>query len=341
MRRILVGLVVLLLVAGCGGTKHLQHLLKNGPKTTYSYPAGVDSGLIEALAVDPHHPQTVYAHQMVGSLFKSTDSGARWRSVEPARWSINGFALDPRRPATVYAEGSDPLSREHVIKSTDGGLSWRKLGHEGQFASAFAVAASGRVLYLGTVQSGVFASRDGGRSWRSVGLRGTPLIDALAVDPQNPQIVYAIQNAAIGGPVFESRNGGTTWRQEDFGGGTAFKSGVLVVAPDPRHPRVVYAGAIGGVFKSTNGGASWRPAGLGREGFIEQFAFDPRNARVVYTASPTGVFKSADGGRSWRPVSFEGKPAGDRIQALTISPNGRILYIGTGAGGVFALRFGR
>jgi hypothetical protein len=40
-------------------------------------------------------------------------------------------------------------------------------------------------------------------------------------------------------------------------------------------------------------------------------------------------------------VNFEGMPAGDRILALAISPTGRILYIGTIAGGVFALRFGR
>jgi photosystem II stability/assembly factor-like uncharacterized protein len=73
-----------------------------------------------------------------------------------------------------------------VLKSTDGGATWRDL--DGGFATSFfnAVAVNPhapRVVYAGG-GSGLFVTVDGGETWRRYkGDLGRRSIDALAFDP--------------------------------------------------------------------------------------------------------------------------------------------------------------
>src|SRR6478672_4566277 len=61
-------------------------------------------------------------------------------------------------------------------------------------------------------------------------------IGALAVDPQNPQTVYA--GDAEAGGVFKTTNGGQTWTRF-----MSLDSDVSTLAVDPQNPNVVYVGS--------------------------------------------------------------------------------------------------
>jgi len=95
----------------------------------------------------------------------------------------------------------------------------------------------------------VFKSTDGGVSWSAFnnGLTNT-VVQALALDPQTPAIIYA---GTRGGGVFKSTDGGASW--------SAFNNGltntvVQALAIDPQTPAIIYAGTYGsGVFSMQQG----------------------------------------------------------------------------------------
>lgn len=322
---LLLGVVLLLLLlATFSGGKHSQ-LAARGLS-------------IDELAVDPVRGRTVYALRN-GTLFKTADGGANWREIDfpydcatSCRTVIDAFAFAP--PGNLYLTGVSTI--DVAFRSLDGGTHWRKVRDpfDGPVKS-FAVAPSDhRVLYAAVFStlSGVFRSTDGGGSWLIAGLTGTG-IDALAVDPQNPQIVYAV---SPGGPfqshVFKTTNGGRSWHE--LGAKTLAGQGVQTITPDPRRPRTLYAAASlqNGIFKSTDAGAHWRLDGL-RGQAVNQVEVDPRNPRKLYAAVlDDGVFESTDGGTAWHRLGLPNENVG----VLAISSDGRILYTGTADDGVIA-----
>ncbi|HEV2033943.1 MAG TPA: sialidase family protein, partial [Candidatus Dormibacteraeota bacterium] len=145
---------------------------------------------------------------------------------------------------------------------------------------------------------GLFKSTDGGETWSEAigtstfGGRG---IGSIAVDPRNPNVVYAsstmglhgmssvccsgIQRIVIPGAkqwgVYKSTDGGQNWSFIHSGAATTAECGtditliaanatpctprgVRVVVLDPSNPDVVYASSYArGVWRSTNGGSTW------------------------------------------------------------------------------------
>jgi len=166
---------------------------------------GPEGGYIQALAIDPTTPATVYAGTPGGGVFKSTDGGASWAAVNSGLTNTNVFALAiaPTTPTTVYAG----TIRGGVFKSTDGGASWVDTQLTNTVVQALTIdPASPTTIYVGTYGRGVFKSTDGG-PWKAV---STSVMDArvvgLATAPTTPTTVYAA--TAGGGALFKSPDGG-------------------------------------------------------------------------------------------------------------------------------------
>jgi photosystem II stability/assembly factor-like uncharacterized protein len=180
-----------------------------------------------ALAIDSRQPAIVYAGTGSG-VFKSTDGGRHWRAANrglaspSGRDRIEGFvralAIDPRHPKTIYAG-----TERGFFKSTDAGASWTAPDTASTPRTVTSLAVDPRnsqVLYAGTY-NGVAKSTEGGRSWRyrNRGLARRyvleePLVAAVAVDPHEPQTVYAGGTAWAGGTggIFRSVDGAHRWR---------------------------------------------------------------------------------------------------------------------------------
>ena len=219
---------------------------------------------VDALAVAPGEPQTVYAGSG-GGVFKSTDGGATWQAANGRLFDgatdsrehrmLEGFVyslvVDPRDAETVYA-GTWSAG---LLKTTNGGASWQRLD-PGPIGSMVLDPSDPETIYLGSgAESGVSMSTDGGRTWQSTGLRGTD-VGALAVDPEHPEILYA--GTAKG--LLKTSDGGATWRA---GGLKGYVTGVKI---DPERPTTLYAATSSGVHRSRDGGRTWRALDAGREG---------------------------------------------------------------------------
>jgi photosystem II stability/assembly factor-like uncharacterized protein len=159
-------------------------------------------------------------------------------------------------------------------------------------------------------------TRQTGGGWTPLGLYGGN-VQALAIDPTNPNVVYAATDS--GGGVFKSTDGAATWTGL-YAELPRFEA--LALAIDPRHPFTIYVSLAGGagVYKSRDGGVTWNATGSGLRSVAATLAIDPIHARTLYAGSAAGVDKSVDGGGTWTPAG-QGLPA-DRgaVVALAIDP---------------------
>ena len=133
-------------------------------------------------------------------------------------------------------------------------------------------------VYAGTYSDGVSKTTNGGTIWNPIN-NGLPIdpwgktdLGALAIDPSNPNVIYAsvevnIPNSFAYFPaIFKSTNGGANWSQIFNGLSVIYSLTSLVI--DPVNPNTIYAAGYnynccgGVVLKSTNGGGSWSQSNL-------------------------------------------------------------------------------
>ena len=307
------------------------------------------ASLIGSLAIDPQTPTTVYAGSSdSANVFKSTNGGQSWIDVSPPSEGsthderVEALAIDPQSPKTIYVVAvTDSFGPGRVFKSTNGGATWARSGSGLDDVLTLTIdPTTTNVLYAGTdffggpraaTEGGVHKSMDGGRTWASKGLTRRS-VDAIAIDPQNPQVVYA---ATPGAGILKSTNGGSSWQAVN--GGLA-EHGVGVLAIDPQTPTTLFAGGgIGacdcfqggpvGLFKTEDAGKRWRPIVKGLVASeIQSLAVAPREPRTLYTSTLArgGVFKSNDGGQSWVLVN---QGLTGRVGSIAVDPrDGRTVY---------------
>jgi photosystem II stability/assembly factor-like uncharacterized protein len=273
---------------------------------------GPFGGSARSLAIHPHTSSTIYVGTS-GGVFKTTNGGASWNIANsglPAGYIAHSLVIDPQNSDTVYVGGAcGTYGQCGVFKSTNGGVSWRPINS---------------------------------------GLDGSVIVvESLAIDPQNPDTLYAGTSACFqpsGSPVFvaggdnlcfrpgvfKTTNGGATWTAVSAGlpwASVTFGS-VGALAIDPQNTGTVYAGTAGGVFKTTNGGVSWSATASSLPCCYSATALviDRQNPSTLYAAG-RGIFKTTNGGADWNLMDTG--LSSDCCASLAIDPqNPNTLYAG-------------
>ena len=234
-------------------------------------------------------------------------------------------------------------------------LHWTSNGPLAGVVAIAVVPSDSQVIYAGSTGTdggkGVFKSSDGGRSWIAVNSGiSNKRINAVAVDPRNPKIVYA---GYEGAGFFKTTDGGDHWHTINR---TPLHHGTSI-AIDPLDSHVLYLGSDNGMFKGDDGGATTVPLKNGQPdaGTVVNIVIDPRDHRTLYISKynesidRSGIWKSTDAGQSWTAAN-SGLCRGPKLDlgmnrsvdsarltfGLTLDPkHPDILYTGTLGGGVF------
>ena len=328
-----------------------------------SYRGGEDwTGIAFAPAIESEwyavalHPadrrQVLISDEFNGLLWKSTDGGNTWRTIfnhpdagDPCplvecRHGFRAIAYAPSNPNIVYAgmsrsrrtveNGEFPGPSFGMFKSTDGGETWAEINTdlETSLINIHRIAVhptDSNVVYIGTWKDGVFKTTDGGQSWV---LKNNGLVSAdvrsLAIDPANPQVIYA--GLGEGAGVFKSTDGGGLWEAINTGLNIECPSYLLPIGraqqgmsvePPPRR-------AVGADYYPVPWTSIW------------DIVIDPTDSQTLYAADHhSGVYLSTDGGATWVPIN-EGLST-RAVTALAISSDGKMLYAATEGEGVFRL----
>jgi len=284
----------------------------------------VGSG-VQCLALDPHHPGTLYAGSRGEGVWKSTDGGARWGNVSPPHSFIFSLAVSPV-DGMVYA-GCEPSMLFH---SPDGGRNWHELEALRSIPSAPTwsfpprpwtshvrwIAPSphyAHLLLVGIELGGVMYSDDGGETWADHRPGAQRDCHALAWHPRVEGRAYQ----AAGGGAAWSHDGGWTWQPADAGRDHHYTWGLAV---DPTDPDCWYVSASPGPREAHQGSNAhahiyrWRGDGPWQklEGGLPQpldnfpyaLAF---GAGSLFAGLGDGcLYASSDGGDNWKPLALRG-----------------------------------
>ena len=283
------------------------------------------------LVIDIENSQIIYAGRR-----KSIDGGKTWNSIwQTTVTTISKLMIDPNNTRILYSlitNGGVTRTKGGIYKSINGGESWIAIGDEklGE-CTAFAIDINDTNVFYGyfvrkiTDSFGrtkniygreygatgeIFKSVDGGTTWTS----SLPAygIEALAVDPSNSAIIYALD---MQHGLYRSLDGGKRWSR--INQGLPERARFSVFAVDPLNPGTIYVGTSRGLFVNTDYyNSSWRDLGLYVD--VRMLAINPQNPKNIYAVASDGdgIFKTADGGITWRHAN-KGLP---EISCLRLSP---------------------
>lgn len=331
----------------------------------------VMSGRIAALDASAGNRLTIYVGSAGGGIWKSSDGGLRFKPVfDKHVQSIGAIAVDPSNPDHIWAGTGESWTRnsvslgDGVYKSTDAGETWTHVGLANseriariavhpKDGNAVFVCAAGHV-FDDHEERGVFRTKNGGKTWEKVLYVGpdTGCAD-LAVDPQDPSVIYAGMWQVRRKPYFftsggprsgfhVSRDGGATWKRMDAGlpGGDL---GRIAVAIAPSRPNVVYATIESkrtALFRSDNRGESWVEVNAtslvsGRPFYFSRLVVDPSDDKRVYKPD-FGLAVSDDAGKVFSRLGGGG-PFGPSyhgdVHAVWVNPrNSEQVIMGTDGG---------
>src|SRR5205085_61969 len=257
------------------------------------------SGRVAAIDAirEPNGKLTIFVGAASGGVWKSEDSGTRYKPVfdEQPVQSIGAVTLDPKNSKNIWVGTGESWTRNSV-----------------------------------SIGNGIYKSVDGGETWNFSGLPNSERIAKIVVSPASSDTVYAAVPGALWSDstdrgLYKTTDGGKTWNQILKGGNPS--TGASWVAMDPNDPNVLFAcmwdfrrkgwtfrsGGEGpdkpsasGLFRSADGGATWTEVTPeANKGFPKKpygrlaVAIAPSNPKRVYCfveSTDSALFVSDDGG---------------------------------------------
>ncbi len=338
-------------------------------------------GRVTTVAGVAAEPNVFYMGTAGGGVWETEDYGHSWKNISDKDFKCNNIgamAIAPSNPKIIYVGTGDSAPRNTVLtgegmyKSTDGGKTWTFVGlGETHIISWILVdpnnpdvvyAAALGHLFGPNPDRGVFKTTDGGKTWNKILYvdDDTGAI-SMAMDPSNPQVVYAAMwqmsrshwTFSSGGPgsgIYKTTDGGANWTNISHAAGLPTGIfGRVGIAVAPSQPNVVYAliqadyqGQAGGLFRSDDAGQNWTLINDSMD--ITQRAFyysnvyvDPKDPNTIYLPN-VGVYVSRDKGKTLTALH---PPHGDN-HVLWINPNNpEILIEGNDGGASVSLNGGK
>jgi photosystem II stability/assembly factor-like uncharacterized protein len=325
----------------------------------------ITSGRITAMDGVNSDPKTLYVGAAGGGVWKTTNGGVSFKPIfDKYTQAIGAIAVDQSKPETVWVGTGEVWVRNSVSNGTglyrtrDGGDNWQFMGLakserigriviDPKNSDTVYVAVLG-ALYNASEHRGLYKTTDGGKTWNKV-LYVYPDSGCadIAIDPQEPSIVYASlwqfrrtpYSFSSGGPgsgLYRSADGGKTWDKLKNGLPEG-ELGRIAIAVAPSRPNRVYAvveTAKTGLYRSDDAGASWKlmstnPSLGARPFYFALLVCDPKDYNRLYKPGfVTSV--SRDGGATF--VDIAGATHSDH-HALWIDPaTPSTMYLGTDGG---------
>ncbi len=295
----------------------------------------------------PGNPNLYYFGTVGGGVWRTKDAGQSYENITDKYFggTIGAVAVAESDPNVIYVGEGEQTLRNNVSsgwgvwKSTDAGATWKHIGlSDSRHISRIRihpknpeivyVAAMGN-LWKPNEMRGIYRSNDGGATWKKVlYINETAMAGDLAMDPNNPRILYAATwnmkrngyRMDSGGPdskLWKSTDGGETWENlSDKPGMPKGINGIIGVTVSPVNSNRIWTiienTEAPGVYRSDDAGKTWARinqdrALLQRAWYYCRIYADTQNEDKVWVMNVSyGVSK--DGGKTFE---LKNAPHGD------------------------------
>ncbi len=246
-----------------------------------------------------------------------------------------------KAPLETGAEKLEMYEQHEQMRTASGfaDLHWQFIGPtniSGRCTDVEAVGPKGQsyTIWVASASGGIWKSVNEGVTFEPVfENQGTSTIGDLAIDPSDPEVVWAgtgeaniFRSSNPGSGVWKTSDGGESWKH--MGLEETFTVSRILVHPS--NPNIVYVASAGhewteneerGLFKTTDGGGNWEKVLYrGPESGVNDVVMDPRDPDVLYATTwqrtrqkwndprtyahhrNNGVWKTTDGGQSWKQL---------------------------------------
>lgn len=273
------------------GTPHLPWRTTDGGMTWRSVHAGMlDDSDVFSIHVDASLPSRVFASACSG-IYCSRNRAISWTKLarpRDASYRTYQIAQHPTRSNVLFAGTTQGL-----VKSTDGGITWRKLSAYATRWIAFDPARPNRI-YTATDEVGLFRSDDLGESLQPIneGFCNRHVFSVGALG----STLYATSASGFGGSLFRQINPGEPW--EIVGSGSLWRAQqILKVLPiNPTH---LYLLTSQGLLLSSDDGRSWNNIGPSSGAKLTAVLAQSFETRLL-VSSDKGIYYSDNDGVNWQ-----------------------------------------
>lgn len=282
-------------------------------------------GAVTGIYIHPQQRDLVYLRTDVGGFYRWNPANQTWLPLTEqfSRSQMNYYggealALDPTNPNILYAA----VGKSHwfgpgtLLKSTDRGNTWKKLGLDLPLAKEYRRWVGERLainpfqpqeLLFGSWQDGLWRSTDAGERWSRVSAFPEKVgnVSAIVFDPQRSGVVYAYLE---GKGIYASQDGGTRWSYLPGSPRSVLRMAIA-------RSGVLYATGADNpaVAKYENG--SWQDISPMSGKLFNAISLHPTNPDELLVsrgeAADPEIFRSTSGGKSWQKL--------DRTTRSTVS----------------------
>ncbi|NNG10333.1 MAG: glycosyl hydrolase, partial [Arenibacter sp.] len=226
-----------------------------------------DSDIVYVAAIGP-----LWSKGGERGLYRTKDGGKTWEAVLTVdeHTGVNDIVMDPRNPDILYV--STFQRRRHVYTYVGGGPG-----------------------------SGMHKSTDGGETWNEIN-KGLPKTElgriGLAISPANPEIIYAIVEAADGkGGFYASTDRGNTWdkRGDHKTSGNYYQE----IIADPIDENTIYSMDTW-MSVSHDGGKTFKKVGEDYKHVDNHSMWiDPNDNQHWLVGCDGGIYETFDSAKTW------------------------------------------
>ncbi|MCK4891238.1 MAG: hypothetical protein KAS78_01085, partial [Candidatus Pacebacteria bacterium] len=218
-------------------------------------------------------------------VFKTIDGGKTWE--HKIKMSIkeekDGENEESEQENQINEDKNDFIETEETILD------------KSKISSMKMDPQNNQVLYLGTVNNGLYKSENGSDSWVKINDENKILDDqstifSIAIENGNSNIVYVATLNRNRGELLKSENGGKTWVLSYVSSEPGKQ--INYVQIDPLHNNTVYIGTEqGGLIKSDNRGSTWYTLSWFSLG-VKDFVIDFQDNRGIIVKTTNKIYKS-------------------------------------------------
>ena len=274
-------------------------------------------------------------------LLKSTDGGANWTDLpSPGTGEVLQVALGGGSPAAIYIATAD----YHGIRiSHDGGETWTSAldglwigggNTDGLWNGIWIDPADPLHAFASASRTSgaLYETHDDWATWTQVGDGLPPFCNGLAMDPLNPERVYASVQEEPGEVIktkLYRRVGNAPWERlsvPPYLPALTYRAYGLTVAPQlelcqglpgqtcstcpagqgqPGGSCQTYPTIFGGTVMSRDGGDTWAQLNPGSNDPMFTMSFYKPDPQIVYATTFVAhtLYRSEDSGQTWAPTS--------------------------------------
>lgn len=260
---------------------------------------GLPRATINDVKVNPKNKCLIYA-AIANRVYRSDDCSRTWSQVyfdNNGSVLVNTIVIDHYNPNNIYIG----TSRGEIIKSIDGGFSWRTIQRLNASVVRLVMSpADSRLLFVATAKNNIFSF-----------ISNTNTNSQNSADIDNN---FLVENWTDFSDALKSFSSGSNFRD-------------LVVS---QKDNAIYVASSKVIIRTLDNGASWEQLSLlpsEKDAAINTLEINPNNPDQIYYITNTTFFRSEDGGATWTNKQLPGGRLGQDL--LLDFKNGDMIYLGT------------